>query len=225
MYNYEDFRKVAMENMISEEEINKLFIEMKYGIDNAREKLQLGNLYIVVKALSNLYITNSYDIEELISIGTVSLLESIDKYSLKTGVSFEVYASHFINEACKKYIYNKLLSKDEQSLYSKIEITSKKTKLVMDTLIENDDYLTEDSDDLSLALSKLNPIERQVILLSYGFKGKSFNVDEISEILNIDIFFVSSILSMSIEKLQRYMNKESKDIKIKKIIINNKGNN
>ncbi len=89
--------------VLSNEEMTKLFKAFKNGDSYARELLVNGNLKLVLSILRRL--NNKVDnLDDLFQIGCIGLLKAIDNFELSYDVKFSTYAVPMILGEIKRYI-------------------------------------------------------------------------------------------------------------------------
>ena len=89
--------------VLSNEEMIKLFQLVKEGDLQAREMLASGNLKLVLSILKRF--NNKYDnMDDLFQIGCVGLMKAIDNFDLSFNVKFSTYAVPMILGEIKRYI-------------------------------------------------------------------------------------------------------------------------
>ena len=89
--------------VLSNEEMQKLFKLVKKGDKMAREMLANGNLKLVLSILKRF--NNKYDnMDDLFQIGCVGLMKAIDNFDLSFNVKFSTYAVPMILGEIKRYI-------------------------------------------------------------------------------------------------------------------------
>ena len=89
--------------VLSNEEMVKLFQLVKKGDLQAREMLANGNLKLVLSILKRF--NNKYDnMDDLFQIGCVGLMKAIDNFDLSFNVKFSTYAVPMILGEIKRYI-------------------------------------------------------------------------------------------------------------------------
>jgi len=80
---------------LSKEEELELARKMSTGDKEARDKLIEHNLRLVV-FLAKKYENTGYDLEDLVSIGTVGLIKGIDTYKVDKNIKLATYVSRCI---------------------------------------------------------------------------------------------------------------------------------
>lgn len=76
--------------VLTSEEMEKLFQELKQGNKKAREDLVNGNLKLVLSILKR-FNKKDENMDDLFQIGCVGLLKAIDNFDLSYGVKFSTY--------------------------------------------------------------------------------------------------------------------------------------
>lgn len=80
---------------LSNDEMTRLFIEMKNGSKEAKDKLVEGNLKLVLSILKR-FKTNANNINDMFQIGCIGLIKAIDNFDLSLNVCFSTYAVFLI---------------------------------------------------------------------------------------------------------------------------------
>lgn len=89
--------------VISNEEMKKLFIKMKNGDRMARDRIAEGNLKLVLSILKK-FNRRSENMDDLFQIGCVGLMKAIDNFDLSHEVKFSTYAVPMILGEIKRYL-------------------------------------------------------------------------------------------------------------------------
>ncbi len=103
-------RKVEISNVdtskllvLSNEEKEELFIKMRQGDTEAREKLINGNLRLVLSVLQR-FTGRGDNMDDLFQVGCVGLIKSIDNFDLSLNVQFSTYAVPMIIGEIRRYL-------------------------------------------------------------------------------------------------------------------------
>ena len=88
MYNNDDLYK----KVLSEEKTRELFIMMKNGKQEAKDKLIRHNIRIVLYEVMSKFRYTGYDYKDIVSIGNIGLIKAINLYDLNKNVHFFTYA-------------------------------------------------------------------------------------------------------------------------------------
>ena len=84
-------------------EMNELFIKLKDGDKEAKERLINGNLKLVLSIIKK-YNNGKTDMNDLFQVGCVGLIKAIDNFDLSVGVMFSTYAVPLILGEVKRYM-------------------------------------------------------------------------------------------------------------------------
>lgn len=90
-------------NVLSHQEMKKLFHEMKQGSIEARTKLIQGNLKLVLSVLKK-FRNRDYAADDLFQVGCIGLIKAIDNFDTNVGVRFSTYAVPMIVGEIKRYL-------------------------------------------------------------------------------------------------------------------------
>lgn len=89
--------------VLSNAEKNELFIKIKEGDKEAREKFINGNLRLVLSVLQR-FSDRCDNIDDLFQVGCVGLIKSIDNFDLSLNVQFSTYAVPMIIGEIRRYL-------------------------------------------------------------------------------------------------------------------------
>ncbi len=89
--------------VLSNEEMNKLFFKLNSGDKSAKEKLVNGNLKLVLSLLKK-YVNRTDNMDDLFQIGCVGLIKAIDNFDTSFNVKFSTYAVPMILGEVKRYL-------------------------------------------------------------------------------------------------------------------------
>ena len=180
------------------------------GDQLARDVLIERNMRLVAHVVKK-YQSPDYDIEDLLSVGTIGLIKAVNTFKVDKGSRLATYAAKCVeNEILMLFRASKKLSK-EVSLFepigvdkdgeavSLVDIIEMENKETIDTII-----LKQDVKELYEAFdSCLSDTEKTVIRMRYGlFRGKEHTQREIAAQLGISRSYVSRIEKKALEKLK-----------------------
>ena len=100
---------------LNREEELALLIRSKEGDIKARNKLIEHNLRLVV-FLAKKYENTTYDIEDLVSIGSIGLIKGINTYKIDKNIKLATYASRCISNEILMFLRKNKRKKTEISL-------------------------------------------------------------------------------------------------------------
>ena len=171
-----DILPAPLEAEEENEAINKLGTEYE---EEARKKLIEHNLRLVV------YIAKKFDntgvgVEDLISIGTIGLIKSINTYNPNKNIKLATYASRCIENEILMYLRRNNKTKLEVSIDEPLNVDWDGNELLLsDILGTEEDVIYRDLETeaelglLRKAVEKLSDREREIIELRFGYNKKN----------------------------------------------------
>lgn len=169
----------------------------------SRDKLILHNLRLIIN-LSKRYQPIIYDNEDLFSIGILALINAIDTFDVSKNIEFSTYASNCILNSFYRFF-----------TYSKRKRDTGNYKISLDKLLNVCDenmkveanYLDSIEKDLLLSsMNKaLNDLERNLVLLYFGFNGVSYMQKDLKVMYGLSQRKVSVTIKKSILKLRNQL--------------------
>lgn len=133
--------------VLTSEEMEKLFQELKQGNKKAREDLVNGNLKLVLSILKR-FNKKEENMDDLFQIGCVGLLKAIDNFDLSYGVKFSTYCVPMVLGEVRRYLrdnssirvsrsikdvaYKVLKLKDELTVKNGVEPTNKELAQILE---------------------------------------------------------------------------------------------
>lgn len=182
------------------------------GDIEARNKLIEHNLRLVV-FLAKKYDNTMYDLEELVSIGTIGLIKGIKTYKLDKNIKLATYASRCIDNEILMFLRKNKKRMSEVSFEDSVNLDSEGNELHIEDIFGTEEDLVEKSieckDDkilLASEVKKLDDRDKEIIELRYGLSGKKeLTQKELAEKLNISQSYISRIEKKVIKKLKAIM--------------------
>ena len=89
--------------VLSNEEMTKLFVEYQNGNLDAKERLINGNLKLVLSILRS-FNKGNVNLDDLFQVGVIGLIKAIDNFDLPYGLKLSTYAVPLIIGEIKRYI-------------------------------------------------------------------------------------------------------------------------
>ncbi len=117
--------------VLSNKEKDELFIEIKKGDMNAREKFINGNLRLVLSVIQR-FNGRCDNMDDLFQIGCVGLIKAIDNFDLSLNVQFSTYAVPMIIGEIRRYLRDNNPIRVSRSIrdlaYKSLQVKEKLTK-------------------------------------------------------------------------------------------------
>ena len=182
----------------------------KEGDRDAKNVLINRNMRLVAHVIKK-YQSSDYEMEDLLSVGTIGLIKAVNTYNMDKGSRLATYAAKCVeNEilmlfrAGKKFsrevsIYDPIGTDKDGETVSLMDILETEGKEAIEQII-----LKQDVKDLYAAYEKeLKETEKAVIRMRYGlFGSREHTQREVAKQLGISRSYVSRIEKKAIEKLR-----------------------
>ena len=197
---------------LSKEEEEDLVRKSNMGSIDARNKLIEHNLRLVV-FLSKKYDNTMYDLEELVSIGTIGLIKAIKTYKLDKNIKLATYASRCIDNEILMFLRKNKKRLSEVSFEDSINFDSEGNELHIEDVFGTEDDLLEktivNKDNKVLLEEYVNNLsnrDRDIIVRRYGLFGKKeLTQKELADKMDISQSYISRIEKKIIKKLKNLM--------------------
>ncbi len=168
------------------------------------------NLRLVVYIARKFENTN-VNVEDLISIGTIGLIKSINTFAPNKNIKLATYASRCIENEILMYLRKISKQKTEVSFDEPLKADWDGNELLLsDVLSSDDDIVSRDVEDeaeiemLHNALNNLPPRERKIMDLRFGFSGgEEMTQKEVADMLGISQSYISRLEKRIISRLRK----------------------
>lgn len=195
---------------LSREDEERYFRAVKEtGDKKAREKLIEHNLRLVSHIVRKYYASSGGE-EDLISIGTIGLIKSVDSFDIDNGARFATYAAKCIQNEILMFFRSQRRVSQEVSINETIDTDRDGNPLTYYDIIRCEDTIADDL-DAKIKLTKavdyitkgLSERERRIIVMRYGLSdGKGLTQQEVAGRLGISRSYVSRIEKSALEKIR-----------------------
>ena len=197
---------------LSKEEELDYVLKARNGDIEARNKLIEHNLRLVV-FLAKKYESTGYDLEDLVSIGSIGLIKGIETYKPDKNIKLATYSSRCIANEILMYIRKNKKRKTEVSLEDALNYDAEGNELHLEDILGTDDNIIFDEFSFKLdkellkqVLKNLNDREKQIMTLRYGLnETEEYTQKEVAEMLGISQSYISRIEKKIIKKLKTLM--------------------
>ncbi len=197
---------------LNREEELALLIRSKEGDIKARNKLIEHNLRLVV-FLAKKYENTTYDIEDLVSIGSIGLIKGINTYKIDKNIKLATYASRCISNEILMFLRKNKRKKTEISLEEALNYDNEGNELHLEDILGTDAELVPkeyelkvDKELLSKEIATLSPRDKEIMTLRYGLNNTiEYTQKEVADMLGISQSYISRIEKKVIRKLKQVM--------------------
>ncbi|MBQ7841493.1 MAG: RNA polymerase sporulation sigma factor SigE [Lachnospiraceae bacterium] len=183
----------------------------------ARAILIEHNLRLVV------YIAKKFDntgvgVEDLISIGTIGLIKSINTFNPGKNIKLATYASRCIENEILMYLRRNNKTRMEVSIDEPLNVDWDGNELLLSDILGTDeDVIYKDLENeaerkiLRRAVSKLSERERIIVNLRFGLNtpdGREMTQKEVADYLGISQSYISRLEKKIMKRLKKEMVRE-----------------
>lgn len=194
---------------LSKEKELEYLIKAKQGDIEARNILIEHNLRLVV-FLAKKYENTGFDIEDLVSIGSIGLIKGINTYKIDKNIKLATYASRCIANEILMFLRKNKKRKIEISLEDTLNYDAEGNELHLEDILgtENDIVPKElenniNKEILQKEITTLDKREKEIMILRYGLNNtKEYTQKEVADMLNISQSYISRIEKKVVKKLQ-----------------------
>lgn len=180
--------------------------------DEAKSILIEHNLRLVV------YIAKKFDntgvgVEDLISIGTIGLIKSINTFNPQKNIKLATYASRCIENEILMYLRRSSKLKMEVSIDEPLNVDWDGNELLLSDILGTDENVIYNKMEeevnyhlLYKALAKLSPREKTIIQLRFGIRtadGEEKTQKEVADFLGISQSYISRLEKKIIGRLKK----------------------
>lgn len=178
----------------------ELVIKSNNGDMHARNKLIEHNLRLVV-FLAKKYDNTMYDLEDLVSIGTIGLIKGVKTYKLDKNIKLATYASRCIDNEILMFLRKNKRRKVEISFEDSINLDQDGNELHLEDVLGTPDDIVEkeyesivDKELLIKEIENLNKRDKEILTLRYGlYNQKEYTQKEVADMLGISQSYISRI--------------------------------
>ena len=197
---------------LSNEEEVKYLTLAKEGDLSARNKLIEHNIRLVV-FLAKKYENTGYDLEDLVSIGSIGLIKGINTYKMDKNIKLATYCSRCIANEILMFLRKNKKRRTEISFEDALNYDAEGNELHLEDILGTDEDIVykefENKIDkvfLEQELNSLNDRERHIMKLRYGLNNtEEYTQKEVANMLGISQSYISRIEKKVIKKIKTSM--------------------
>lgn len=199
---------------LEREEEERMVLRSDRGDELARASLIEHNLRLVV-FIARKFENTGLGIEDLISIGAIGLIKAVNSFKVDKQIKLATYASRCIENEILMVLRRTSRLKSEVSFDEPLNTDWDGNELLLSDIMGTDPDLVsrdleadEEKQALRIAISRLNPREKEIIDLRYGMRdGNERTQKEVADLMGISQSYISRLEKKIIGKLQRDMQK------------------
>lgn len=191
-------------------EEEKAIIAMENGDESAKKLLTEHNLRLVVY-ISRRFENTGINLEDLISIGTIGLIKSINTFRSDKNIKLATYASRCIENEILMHLRKISNQRSEVSFDEPLNTDWDGNELLLSDVLGTDDDEVcrplEDDADRQMLLNAVNSLgtrEKNIITLRFGLGGGSeYTQKEVADMMGISQSYISRLEKRIIHRLRR----------------------
>lgn len=191
-------------------EEEKAIIAMENGDESAKKLLTEHNLRLVVY-ISRRFENTGVNLEDLISIGTIGLIKSINTFRSDKNIKLATNASRCIENEILMHLRKISNQRSEVSFDEPLNTDWDGNELLLSDVLGTDDDEVcrplEDDADRQMLLNAVNSLgtrEKNIITLRFGLGGGSeYTQKEVADMMGISQSYISRLEKRIIHRLRR----------------------
>lgn len=197
---------------LSTDEENEVIKGLAQNAKQTREKLIVHNLRLVVY-IAKKFDTNTTNVEDLISIGTIGLIKAVNTYCPEKNIKLATYASRCIENEILMYLRKNSSLKSEISFNEPLNVDWDGNELLLSDILGSDtDEISrgiEQEDEKQLLkglIDRLSSREKQIMQMRFGLGGyEEYTQKQVADCLGISQSYISRLEKRIIEKLKKQL--------------------
>ncbi len=208
---------------LTREEEKELINKLAELYDDQEEASSIKTILIERNLRLVVYIARKFEntgihMEDLISIGTIGLIKSINTFNPSKKIKLATYASRCIENEILMFLRRTNKIKTEISIDEPLNVDWDGNELLLSDILGTEPdiiyrNLEEEVDRalLKQALLKLTDREREIVELRFGFtsQGKEKTQKEVADLLGISQSYISRLEKKIISRLKKEINRMS----------------
>lgn len=199
---------------LAPEEEKALLEQLALHNDDAKTVLIERNLRLVVY-IAKKFENAGVNVEDLISIGAIGLIKSVNTFNPEKNIKLATYASRCIENEILMYLRRSSRTKSEVSFDEPLNVDWDGNELLLSDILgtENDivyNHIEEEVNRnlLVYALKKLSTREKQIMEMRFGLiSGREMTQKEVADKMGISQSYISRLEKKIIGRLRKEIKK------------------
>ena len=198
----------------TQDEEARMIDKLTDGGKHARDELVEHNLRLVVY-IARRFENTGVDLDDLVSVGTIGLIKAVNSFNADKNIKLATYASRCIENEILMHLRKTVKLKSEVSFDEPLNTDWEGNELMLSDVMGTDGDIVYkkiengvESELLSLALTRLNDREREIMELRYGLSGcEEKTQKEVADMLGISQSYISRLEKKIIVRLKKEFSK------------------
>lgn len=199
---------------LSQKEEEETFILLKNNPKQARERLIVHNLRLVVY-IAKKFESSGVGVEDLVSIGTIGLIKAVNTFCPEKQIKLATYASRCIENEILMFLRKSSQYKNEISIDEPLNVDWDGNELLLSDILGTDDDVVSkgiesesEKNMLLQAVESLKGREKLIMQMRFGLlDGKEKTQKEVADEIGISQSYISRLEKRIIKKLKINMEK------------------
>lgn len=195
---------------LEKDEEESLIKRLESGDNSVKSELTERNLRLVVY-IAKKFENTGINVEDLISIGTIGLIKSINTFRPDKNIKLATYSSRCIENEILMYLRKNSNRRTEVSIDEPLNIDWDGNELLLSDILGTDeDVICRDIEDevdrqlLYYALDTLSGREREIMTLRFGLERTKIKTQkEVADMMGISQSYISRLEKRIIKRLRR----------------------
>ena len=195
---------------LSKEEEDEIIAKMDKSPKESKSILIERNLRLVVY-IAKKFENTGINIEDLISIGTIGLIKSINTFNPQKKIKLATYASRCIENEILMYLRKNSNRRSEISIDEPLNVDWDGNELLLSDILGTESDIVchnieneVDKELLTIALENLSEREKKIMELRFGVKnGVSKTQKEVADLLGISQSYISRLEKRIIQRMKK----------------------
>ena len=177
--------------------------------DESQRKILIEHNLRLVVYIAKKFENTGIGLEDLISIGTIGLIKSVNTYHAERNIKLATYASRCIENEILMYIRKNMGKLSEISIDEPLNTDWDGNELLLSDVLSGEENVMrdleyeEDRKTVHDAVNDLDEREREIIKLRFGMDGlREHTQKEVADMLNISQSYISRLEKRITERLK-----------------------
>ncbi|MGN0660536.1 MAG: RNA polymerase sporulation sigma factor SigE [Oscillospiraceae bacterium] len=199
---------------LSKEEEAEAFRMLETEPEIARERLIIHNLRLVVY-IAKKFESTGVGLEDLISIGTIGLIKSVNTFCPSKNIKLATYSSRCIENEILMYLRKTTQQKNEISIDEPLNTDWDGNELLLSDVLGTDEDSVNrnieceaEKEELLRAVNELNERDRRIVMMRFGLFGvKEKTQKEVADEIGISQSYISRLEKRIVKRLKKDLDK------------------
>ena len=199
---------------LSEKEEQMIFEGLEKGDKDAREKMIVHNLRLVIY-IAKKFESSAVSVEDLTSIGSLGLIKAVNSFKPSKNIKFATYASRCVENEILMFLRRQSNKNVDISIDDALSVDSDGNELNLIDILYTDEYevsknIEKESERQVLwqSIHSLSKREKDIILMRFGLNGYPEKTQkEVADEIGISQSYISRLEKKIFRKLKKEIEK------------------